>query len=322
MFLFSFLTLTLFISSFLCLQLSLPFLKKIALAKQNERSSHIGIIPQGAGIVIFLLLMFFSLALRNFQAVPFLAYVIIATILSLIGFWDDVKNLPVLPRFLAQGLAVAFSLYWLEAQNGLPFFLLFLSLLWYVNLSNFMDGIDLMTVSHVIFMAIGLASFAYFGQAPFWLFWISCFLIAALLGFAPFNIPKAKLFIGDAGSLPLGLLIGIMLIAASERTGLMPPFILTLYYLADSGLTLILRLMRGEKVWLPHRTHFYQKASDNGLLVPQILVRICLIQVCLIGLSLYAAMNEKAQTLCLGFALLLVAGLLFELARKRTLNQA
>src|SRR3954449_10438662 len=85
-----------------------------------------------------------------------------------------------------------------------------------------------------------------------------------MLGFAPFNKPVARLFLGDVGSLPIGLLVGWMLLRLAGAGALPAALLLPLYYLADATLTLGKRLARGERVWQAHRTHFYQQANENG----------------------------------------------------------
>ena len=89
-------------------------------------------------------------------------------------------------------------------------------------------------------------------------------LLGALIGFAPFNRPVARLFLGDVGSLPLGLVAGWLLALLADKGHLAAALLLPLYYLADATITLLRRLARGERVWQAHRTHFYQRATDNG----------------------------------------------------------
>ena len=89
-------------------------------------------------------------------------------------------------------------------------------------------------------------------------------LCGAMIGFAPFNRPVAQLFLGDVGSLPIGLLLGWLLILLAGGGHLAAALLLPLYYLADATITLLRRLVKGEKVTQAHRTHFYQRAMDNG----------------------------------------------------------
>jgi UDP-N-acetylmuramyl pentapeptide phosphotransferase/UDP-N-acetylglucosamine-1-phosphate transferase len=110
-------------------------------------------------------------------------------------------------------------------------------------------------------------------------------LLGGLLGFAPANRPVARLFLGDVGSLPIGLLTGWMLIDLAGRGALAAAILLPLYYLADATLTLVARLSRGERVWQAHRSHFYQRARDNGFSVLQVDLRVFALNLALIGLA-------------------------------------
>jgi len=111
-------------------------------------------------------------------------------------------------------------------------------------------------------------------------------LLGAMLGFAPFNRPVAKLFLGDVGSLPIGLLLGWLLVVVAGRGHLAAALLLPLYYLADATITLGRRLVRRDKVWLAHRTHFYQRAIDRGLTVPEVVARVFAANIVLAGLAL------------------------------------
>ena len=88
-----------------------------------------------------------------------------------------------------------------------------------------------------------------------------------MLGFAPFNRPVAKIFLGDVGSLPIGLLLGWCLLQLAYRQQFAAALLLPLYYLLDATVTLLRRLARREPFWAAHRSHFYQRATDNGFTV-------------------------------------------------------
>ena len=92
-------------------------------------------------------------------------------------------------------------------------------------------------------------------------------LCGAMIGFAPFNRPVARLFLGDVGSLPIGLLLGWLLVVLAGSGHFAAALLLPLYYLADATITLLRRLANGEPVWQAHRSHFYQRAMDNGFSV-------------------------------------------------------
>src|SRR5206468_2684505 len=138
---------------------------------------------------------------------------------------------------------------------------------WFVNLVNFMDGLDWMTVAEVVPITACLAMLGLIGALPAGPALTAAALLGAMLGFAPFNRPVARLFLGDVGSLPIGLLVGWMLLKLAASGALAATLLLPLYYLADATITLLKRLARGERVWQAHRTHFYQQATDNGFSV-------------------------------------------------------
>jgi len=127
-----------------------------------------------------------------------------------------------------------------------------------------------MTVAEMLPVTVALAAFGLSGTTPPDILSVALALAGALIGFAPFNRPVARLFMGDVGSLPIGLLIAWCLVLLAGHGHLAAALLLPLYYLADATLTLVLRLSRGEKVWVAHRTHFYQRATDNGFKVIEV----------------------------------------------------
>jgi UDP-N-acetylmuramyl pentapeptide phosphotransferase/UDP-N-acetylglucosamine-1-phosphate transferase len=158
-------------------------------------------------------------------------------------------------------------------------------MLWFINLVNFMDGLDWMTVAEILPVTIALAAFAFFGEAPPGVLPIALALAGALLGFAPFNRPVARLFLGDVGSLPIGLLTGWCLLELASHQHLAAALLLPLYYLADATITLFRRLANSERIWDAHRSHFYQRATDNGFGFRQVIAEVFLLNVLLAGLA-------------------------------------
>ena len=157
--------------------------------------------------------------------------------------------------------------------------------LWFVNLVNFMDGLDWMTVAEFVpplafLFALGLTG-RYAPEPTL----VAGALLGGLLGFAPFNRPVARLFMGDVGSLPVGLIVAWLLFRLAGEGGLAAALILPLYPLADATLTLLWRLRRGERVWQAHRSHYYQVATVNGLSVPEVVGAVFAVQVALAGLA-------------------------------------
>jgi UDP-N-acetylmuramyl pentapeptide phosphotransferase/UDP-N-acetylglucosamine-1-phosphate transferase len=308
-----------------------PLLQRYALAKPNPRSSHRVPTPQGGGIAVIAA----TLAASGFGIVtlgaPFTASLATAfaaaIVMAGVGVADDVRPLPVAPRLLLQALAVAAVIYALpNALRVVPVLplsleraLLFVGGLWFVNLVNFMDGIDWMTVVEVIPVAGALVMLGSLGALAPEAVVVALALGGAMVGFAYFNRPAAKLFLGDVGSLPIGLLLGWLLVLLAGAGHLAAALLLPLYYLADATLTLLRRASRGERIWLAHRTHYYQRATDRGFMVSEIVGRVFVVNVVLAALALVTvlARNRLIDAAALACGAALVGALLYGFTRKR-----
>ena len=119
---------------------------------------------------------------------------------------------------------------------------------------------------------------------------IAAALLGAMCGFAPHNRAVAKLYLGDVGSLAIGLIAGTLLLALALDGFPVAAFILPLYYLADATITLVRRLLRGENVTVAHRAHYYQQAQDQGWAVPAITKRVTLLNLALAVLAVIAVL--------------------------------
>jgi UDP-N-acetylmuramyl pentapeptide phosphotransferase/UDP-N-acetylglucosamine-1-phosphate transferase len=309
-----------------------PWLARGALARPNARSSHNEPTPQGGGIAV--MIATFAIAWAAIALLPssvpnasgeFLALTAAAVLLAVVGALDDMYALPEAPRlalqFVAVGVVVAALPNDLQILPQLPRWIeragLFFGLVWFVNIANFMDGIDWMTVAEVVPLAGALTLLGVLGTVELLPTLVAAALLGAILGFAPFNKPVARLFLGDAGSLPIGLLLGWLLLALASRGHLAAALILPLYYVADATVTLAGRLARREPVWQAHRTHFYQRATDNGFTVPEIVARVVLVNLALTALALVsvAAQSVVGSLAALAAGIVLVAWLLAIFAR-------
>ena len=308
-----------------------PLLKRYALAKPNARSSHRTPTPQGAGIAVIaatVAAILIAAGLRWFGlgfAAPLPAVIAAAVVMACIGAIDDIRPLPAAPRLLLQAIIVAAVIYTLPDQLRivplLPWWLerllLVLGGLWFVNLVNFMDGIDWMTVAEVVPLTAGLVGLGLAGALPSYGIAVALALGGAVLGFAYFNRPVAKVFLGDVGSLPMGLLLGWLLLLVAAGGHLAAAIVMPLYYLADATVTLLRRLLRGEPVWKAHRTHFYQLATDRGFTVLDIVARVFLVNACLCALAVITVIlpGKASAIVALVAGAGLVTALLFTFAR-------
>jgi UDP-N-acetylmuramyl pentapeptide phosphotransferase/UDP-N-acetylglucosamine-1-phosphate transferase len=302
-----------------------PLLERYAMAQPNARSSHKIPTPQGGGIAVIAATI--AVACGAAGVIPLATLFAAVILIAAVGAMADLHPIDVAPRLLLQALAVAAVIFTLPAELRvmpvLPWWiervLLVVGGLWFVNLVNFMDGLDWMTVAEVVPITAALAAIGFFGLLPPRAFAVSLALCGAMIGFAYFNRPVAKLFLGDVGSLPIGLLLGWLLVLIAGSGGRAAALLLPLYYLADSTVTLLRRLVNGEQVWQAHRSHFYQRATDRGLSVPAVVARVFAVNLGLAALALVTVMMPSRTTdvaaLAIGSAL--VAWLLFDFTRSR-----
>ena len=276
-----------------------PLLVRYALARPNARSSHTIPTPQGGGIAVFasacllssIALLFLSPPVSTSEVAVLGAA---ALALAVIGGVDDLRPLPPLIRIVFQAIAVAAVVIASDEHRVLPEAVplwverasLVFAGVWFVNVVNFMDGIDWITVAEVVPIAAAVALLGAAGLIPSWIALLGAALLGAMLGFAPFNRPVAKLFLGDVGSLPIGLLVGWMLLKLAAMGALAAAVLLPLYYVADATITLLRRLARGERVWEAHRHHFYQQAIDrNGFSVTAVVSHVFVLNLALAALA-------------------------------------
>jgi UDP-N-acetylmuramyl pentapeptide phosphotransferase/UDP-N-acetylglucosamine-1-phosphate transferase len=308
-----------------------PWLLRHALAKPNARSSHRIPTPQGAGIAVIGATVVVAGAIVAYadklNSNVLLAVFAASLFMAVVGFADDVKSIPVLPRLILQAVAVGTILFTVPSDIRIvpaaPLWiergLLLLAGLWFVNLVNFMDGLDWMTVAEVVPITATMVVLGWFGEFPPSAAIVAAALCGAMAGFAPLNRPVAKVFLGDVGSLPIGLVLGWCLLQLAYNQQIVAAMLLPLYYLADATVTLLRRLTRGEPVWAAHRSHFYQRATDNGFSVTQIIGRVFALNVALIALAaatlLTASFVFHAAALIAGCVL--VAVLLYHFAAAR-----
>ncbi|ATE78967.1 MraY family glycosyltransferase [Pseudomonas frederiksbergensis] len=243
----------------------------------NARSSHSVPTPRGGGVAIVLA---FTLALGMLlfaglmPSSPFLAIAGAGALIALIGFMDDHGHIAARWRLLGHFVASMWLLFWL---GGLPaveiwgetFDLGWLGhvlaafyLVWLLNLYNFMDGIDGIASVEAICVCLGACLLYWVGGATD-LVWAPLLLAVSVAGFLFWNFPPARIFMGDAGSGFLGIVLGGLSLQAAWFSAdfLWGWLILLGVFIVDATFTLFRRLLRGDKVYEAHRSHAYQFAS-------------------------------------------------------------
>lgn len=243
----------------------------------NERSSHRHPTPRGGGLAV---VISFSIGLGIawlWEALPstwLVAMGVGGGLIAAIGYLDDRHNLPARWRFPIHVLAALWALWWLGSLPALPtpwgslepgwpgLVLATVAVVWLLNLYNFMDGIDGIAGTEAITVALGAALLLWWhgdDQAAV----VMGLLAAASLGFLLWNWPPAKIFMGDAGSAYLGFVLAVAALATSAQgpLNLWVWLILLAVFLVDATLTLLRRLLNGERWYEAHRSHAYQHAA-------------------------------------------------------------
>ncbi len=233
----------------------------------NGRSSHAELTPHGGGLAIVVAGILAAFGLGMADSDYALVMLGLALAIALLGLWDDIWPLSVAPRLLVHVLVCGLAVVWLgDAPGVVGLALLLVAGVWWVNLFNFMDGIDgLASVQALFMLIVGAALAAGFSpEAIQFVTWRWMWLLAAAtLGFVLHNWPPARIFMGDVGSTFLGFVL-FALALISHREGWLPFsvwLILGTLFVVDATVTLLIRMSRRERWYEAHRSHIYQRLA-------------------------------------------------------------
>jgi len=257
-------------------------LRRYALARSiidvpNARSSHTVPTPRGGGVAIVLSYLVALPILVWMGALAMSVAVALAgagALIAALGFLDDHGHVAARWRLLGHFAASMWALWWLGGLPSVSVFgtavdlgwlghgLALFYLVWLLNLYNFMDGIDGIASIEALSACLGACLLYFLVDAPA-LLAPPMILAAAVAGFLFWNFPPARIFMGDAGSGFLGIILGVLsLQAAWHDSALFWAWLIMLgVFVVDATLTLLRRLLRGDKVYEAHRSHAYQYAS-------------------------------------------------------------
>jgi UDP-N-acetylmuramyl pentapeptide phosphotransferase/UDP-N-acetylglucosamine-1-phosphate transferase len=280
-------------------------LQRSLLDHPNDRSSHTFPTPRGGGLAVLIVCLTALVALMVLGKVPHSIakwLCILTLLLGGLSWLDDIFSLNAFVRLTAHAAGVAVAMFF-GLLDGPVFggllppvgdaIITALIWVWFINLYNFMDGIDGISGVETVSISIGIVilialsgtdSVIKTGIGP-----IAILTAGSAAGFLVFNWHPAKIFLGDVGSVPLGFVLGWLLLSLASHGYWAAALILPLYYLIDSTLTLIKRLSRGEIVWHAHREHFYQYAVDNGKSHSDVVCAIAGANLFLIALAVFAS---------------------------------
>lgn len=284
---------------------------------ENSRTSHVGIVPRGGGIVFPLIF----LALPYVANISLLEKNILITVIlfATIGFLDDLISLPGVLRLVLQFiLSISFSyfLYQNYELNILLLPLISLALSWSVNLFNFMDGTDGLAAMQAIGFTVGFGIIFWIEQNTA-LVSLATVLFAVLLAFLSFNWPQAKLFMGDAGSYFLGGLIGVLSISSSIKYKVDFTVWLILYspFWFDATITLIRRVYNKENFLGAHRKHAYQRLQQMGWSHAKILLSFIVVLGALNFIAIASYVNESC-IIGLGLSLIILCLIYYKIEQR------
>lgn len=294
------------------------------LDRPGPRSSHAVPTPRGGGIaVLSVLCPAWALAIVLAGATERLWVVLaVAVMLAALSWIDDLRGLAPAVRLPVHAVAVAIAVAAALAGDAPPVFQGLLPdwldavatgllWLWFLNLFNFMDGIDAIAGSEAASIGGGLALvllLVWPAESALPFAWLGLSLAAAAAGFLLWNRPPAKVFLGDVGSIPLGFLIGWLLIEAARGGAWAAALILPAAFLADATWTLAARTLRGANPMEAHAEHVYQRAvREAGRSHGQVVTAVLVANAALIGLAIAAEREgERAMALFGAAAVLLL----------------
>lgn len=281
--------------------------RRLFLDVPNTRSLHQTPVPRIGGIGIML-----GVCIAGLFVPQFFSLVILGILLAIISIFDDRYGLPVVLRLAAHFIAAVALVWWvIPVTNVVMALVTMVAVAWMTNLYNFMDGSDGLAGGMAVFGfgCYGLVAWLE-NDTPFAM--LNFGIASSALAFLLFNFHPAKIFMGDVGSVPLGFFAGALGLLG-WRDGLWPlwfPVVVFSPFIVDASVTLLKRLMRGDKFWQAHREHYYQRMVQMGLghrntaIIEYLLMLVCC------GIAVFCLYQSISWQIAMGVLLLLLYAIL------------
>jgi Fuc2NAc and GlcNAc transferase len=288
----------------------------------NARSSHSNPTPRGAGIAVFVAVVAGSIAVWIFEDISGLGLMTLPTMImcglavAAVGWIDDLRSLSARIRLSVHLLSsaifwtVLFSKGFNSVQGvhdwvstGIIILILTISTAWFINLTNFMDGLNGILGVQTLTVSFA-AAFLSAKSGDLWISSMFLVLAASMVGFLPWNIRRSKIFMGDVGSGFIGFWMAILFALAIARQTLThsEALILNAVFLVDTAYTLIRRALRGQNPTQAHKSHAYQKLNQLGWSHDKVSLAVGLLNVfVLVPLAYFSKAYPVITILPIGF---------------------
>jgi len=302
----------------------------------NERSSHSSPTPRGGGLAIAFTALGGIILAAMWKWIDWNLAIALTgggSMIAVVGWIDDHRDLPALVRFAVQFLSAAWAMFWL---GGLPALTVgstqvslgiagiplgVIGIVWAINLYNFVDGIDGLAAGEAVTTGM-IGGLILLAMGHYGLAMVSLLIAAANAGFLPLNWAPAKLFMGDVGSGMLGYLFAVLAIA-SENAGAVPLLIWVLLlgaFVFDATVTLCRRIAHGERWYHAHHSHAYQRMVQAGRSHAQVSSMILAINFVLAALAIVAWLRPTFFMVAIGAGALLLSIIYLSVERIRPMH--
>jgi UDP-N-acetylmuramyl pentapeptide phosphotransferase/UDP-N-acetylglucosamine-1-phosphate transferase len=308
------------------------------LAIPNERSSHNAPTPHGAGLVIVIICLVSYIPISLYVVGPLSwGYFAGATLIALVSFLDDIATIPFFWRLAVHSIAAILLIVDLETWHGITmlgnihlgvfgYILTFMWIVWMVNGYNFMDGIDGLAGLQAVIAGVGWLILSRILDMQS-IYYFSCVIAASSLGFLFQNLSRSKIFMGDVGSAFLGFTFAALPLLGRELAVKSPDLLpiaavlFVWFFIFDSIMTILRRLIRGEKIWVAHREHLFQRLVSSGFTHRQVTVIYGILASILCFIVLLSVQFRDDISFAIApVVILLTATLLFICYRRRVLT--
>ncbi len=298
---------TVFLAALVLLYFGRKLLRRLRfIDRPISRSSHYKPTTTAGGLIFIPIIIIGWLLFAGGKGHNIELVSLIVLVVGIVSVVDDMFDLHGGGRLVVHIVVCFCLIYYIPLSGALPFIgngilqsiVTLIMFVWFVNLYNFMDGIDGVAASGAVIMSLGLYVV---GESVGWQYSMEASIVmSVMIAFSLFNLPPAKLFMGDVGAISLGLILGYLFIRLAQSGYLASALILPMYFVFDTTMVLLIRLGRGLSPFATHRTFSFHHAFDAGMPQKTIVFYISVMNLILIGMA-YWAISQPMLAFVLSF---------------------